>query len=811
MLLPLLLLAQEPLPHAAFHPVDAWRYSAVHDITSIGDAYAAAPILGFLADPQVTAVMEEFGLGPWDGLRLDSPVDLMAAVIGGMPPEAEALGLSDFLEGTSRLSYSVRISEDFEERVADSARMLVSWIELQELGERLSSAPRPVDSIEALVGDDRELAVDPWGEPYRLEVQDDLGPRILALGADRAIGGEGPAADQEWTLIGSATPETESLQPLFDASEMLVVIEFDSAALAARALELFDLMLVSGGPGIEKFALEAGADSLSGLAFSFVDEGLRFDGWLGARGPSLVLGLFDSEPQAVAMRLAGAAPCLDSSVFDQLDADFDGGTPIVTSFERHSTWVELKMALDAFARAGASEVIRRFDDDLAGVDLDRIVAALDLDLRPTLERTVMRDGVYVTESWRPGAVEVADEPSLDADSFELLEADAALVWAGNADWSSAYQGLLEFSASLRGLDAEEYHNRGAGLLGVDLREELLPLLQSQFLVSMSPIRGIGTPDLMVHLRCKDSEAVHRAIAAVCERLAIEFPTEFEVQVKPYRGMPLTRLALLGVDLGPVTIEPSFGIQGDVLVIGLSASQVKRELRRLDQGKLESHQLAALATTPTGSGLDQLVHFDWPAFLGAALDAARSLAALTGGADLGGLPLDLEQLPRGEIFTRHFTPELWLTEGREGGTLTTHRSSLGPELGAVLGGGLGWVPTLLFDTAGDEVDLADEELVAGLPTTPESATRVELDRLRVALEIYYFERAGTYPATLEELSAPTENFPRGCLDGQPLPTDGWSRPFVFERTVDGLGYLLWSLGPDGVDQQGEGDDLAVLVR
>jgi hypothetical protein len=37
-------------------------------------------------------------------------------------------------------------------------------------------------------------------------------------------------------------------------------------------------------------------------------------------------------------------------------------------------------------------------------------------------------------------------------------------------------------------------------------------------------------------------------------------------------------------------------------------------------------------------------------------------------------------------------------------------------------------------------------------------------------------------------------------------DGWKRPLRF--SFDGNVVLVWSVGPDGVDQFGEGDDVAV---
>ena len=44
---------------------------------------------------------------------------------------------------------------------------------------------------------------------------------------------------------------------------------------------------------------------------------------------------------------------------------------------------------------------------------------------------------------------------------------------------------------------------------------------------------------------------------------------------------------------------------------------------------------------------------------------------------------------------------------------------------------------------------------------------------------------------------------GARDG-----DGWDRAYVYEHDVDGKWFRLRSLGPNGVDEYGAGDDLEV---
>ncbi len=73
----------------------------------------------------------------------------------------------------------------------------------------------------------------------------------------------------------------------------------------------------------------------------------------------------------------------------------------------------------------------------------------------------------------------------------------------------------------------------------------------------------------------------------------------------------------------------------------------------------------------------------------------------------------------------------------------------------------------------------------------------------ALVVYKLDQ-DSYPRDLKALSAGTEAYPGGFLAGDSLPVDGWGRDYRYLLTS--AGYHLWSVGPDGVDQKGMGDDL-----
>jgi hypothetical protein len=158
---------------------------------------------------------------------------------------------------------------------------------------------------------------------------------------------------------------------------------------------------------------------------------------------------------------------------------------------------------------------------------------------------------------------------------------------------------------------------------------------------------------------------------------------------------------------------------------------------------------------------------------------------------------------------------WTIRG-ESDVLIRSFSSFGPESAGLLLGGIGLIGWRRH-AAASAVSTEAVEVVEPPPVVPaaqevEAAklaagideTRGTLQRIAGRLAVYRLDQ-GKHPDTLATLTAPTPNYPQGFLDGKPLPTDAWGRPICYQVKADGS-FDLWSLGPDGVDQAGAGDDV-----
>jgi hypothetical protein len=83
----------------------------------------------------------------------------------------------------------------------------------------------------------------------------------------------------------------------------------------------------------------------------------------------------------------------------------------------------------------------------------------------------------------------------------------------------------------------------------------------------------------------------------------------------------------------------------------------------------------------------------------------------------------------------------------------------------------------------------------------SSVGCELRAIAAAIALYRIDN-GVLPVHLRQLLAPTENADTRYLDL--LPRDAWLHDYVYQP-ADGE-FALRSMGPNGLDEQGAGDDI-----
>jgi len=168
-------------------------------------------------------------------------------------------------------------------------------------------------------------------------------------------------------------------------------------------------------------------------------------------------------------------------------------------------------------------------------------------------------------------------------------------------------------------------------------------------------------------------------------------------------------------------------------------------------------------------------------------------------------IDASALPGSATLARYFKPSSsWSKRLADGRIYTRAESSFGPETPLEI--------ALFASAAGPlmKPHAAQPPVTATAPEPPSDdaaiATQAALLLAKTGIAIYKIDNA-KLPATLETLLTPTDRYPDGYLAPQKsVPKDGWGHALVFKPDADGKRFLLYSLGADGKDAGGAGDDV-----
>lgn len=95
-----------------------------------------------------------------------------------------------------------------------------------------------------------------------------------------------------------------------------------------------------------------------------------------------------------------------------------------------------------------------------------------------------------------------------------------------------------------------------------------------------------------------------------------------------------------------------------------------------------------------------------------------------------------------------------------------------------------------------------------------AARSQLNMFKGQMEMYQTD-VGSFPTSQQGLVAlrqPPADLRnpakwRGPYAGADIPADPWGNPYEFQG--DGVTYQIWSAGPNGISEQGGGDDVMVV--
>lgn len=806
-------LPQAAIPQAQLHPQNALVFGELPDMQGLLAAYEDVATVRMWRDPEVRAELAEL----WSSVELD-----LDSVLGqlqqttGLPPEAlqsPVAALIQCLDQVSGASLSISLAEDRPGECAETIRRVhESIVELREIEDALylhavEHANRFPSTL-ADLGLEAAAAEDPWGRPFAYATREEgVGFDLRCLGADGAVGGEGPNVD--------LSARSDIVQLVVGELERRVgatlCAAFRRPEDAERVLGL--LKGLSSKAGLQPTAGTAAAADLTWYA---PPRGGFPPLWIMRAGGLLALGGGSSDPAELLLRSEGKAPsALESAGYENLTSRLGdrGGTTIVRgSFEV----VDL---VDALRTAIPAEV----------VNLTFLAA-----YGRSIWRTGIENGRFVTETIALPTGEnntfaecIAHEPVPEG-IWKFIPAEAVGVYAATIDLPRLFEMILETLQA----DFSEAHVSKLSKLeeqyGFSLEDDLFGSMGSVAAGYMLPLSGLmGVPDMALVVELDDPERFKKGLEGLLKFLEDQSGGELKVQYRPYHDVPLWYFSFENTG-APIPISPSLVIQEGHLFATLTSTRAKKEIKRLQDLAAPAEPSGAEAPAESGdepapqsihvaralapSDATAVGYMDWAQLFAGAYKGGKALLALMGGGL--DLPFDPLLLPEAELFTQFYEPSFYWTRVGEDGVYSRGESSIGPEalLGAIGAAGLGAAvaggivkPPLPPQAAPPKAIEAPAEPVVLGPEAQLEATRETLRFLATRLAVYKLE-VKRYPSRLEDLLLPTTSFPRGFLDGRELPRDAWKNAFSFSASADGSAYRLWSMGPDGVDQSGEGDDL-----
>ena len=454
--------------------------------------------------------------------------------------------------------------------------------------------------------------------------------------------------------------------------------------------------------------------------------------------------------------------------------------------------------------------------------------------------SILEGGRFSTRGWVPGE---SPSPGLDmiggspiqASSLGLAHPDALVTAVASFDPAMLLDMVTEAAPDPESVEAMMSQLEQQFGFRVD-RDVIAPLGDS-ISYSLPKLRSLlSAPNLMAVAALEDRETFTRGMDGLVGM--IKELGEIEGQRTDYRGATLYSWSLAdagggggmgaggmmaGLPIDPSTfVRPTITVMDDRVLFSTLPTHAKREVRlvaKLLKAGEEATLHAGLVETGIADGASMVNFADWPLFMGNLYTQLKALAPMLGGLAGGGgemdLPFQLEALPDMTVLTRHFRPSARYSLALEGGRMDVTESSIGPEVSmlmgiAAIGGASVFGASAGFDGAGDEWD--DEEMViefAGQPLEseegvepgPTGQTQSSLMGLSMGIQMFQVQNEGKAPASLAELQGGGPSEPGTIKE---LPSDGWGRGFKYSN--EGGKVRIWSIGANGIDENGEGDDL-----
>jgi len=440
---------------------------------------------------------------------------------------------------------------------------------------------------------------------------------------------------------------------------------------------------------------------------------------------------------------------------------------------------------------------------------------------------------------RRGLLGMGDGAPVDRALLRHVPADATAFSVGRVGLANLWDTLEEALPSLGG-DVEAKVREALDLFeaenGVEVREDLLASLGDAYVAYSLPTKGIMTvPEQAILVRLVDAERFERAANAFADALA-GMTDVLKLKEREYEGTNIRSFSITripgGKDIGgqpnPLSgmtpflslLSPSYAVVkqkddsgkvvGGTLLVSMNSTSLRRSIRRLGgepAGGAESIEGYQRFAAQVPEKVSALSYSDDRSEIGVVYAMVTSFVPMVAASVGPNLPFDLNALPPADAITRHLFGEVSYTVADGEGIYSRSFSPWGVDTMALLTGGIAGGAAALLAARFEEVSRPVTYPVSPHKTEdPTQIARRDLRDLKAGIGVYRLEH-GSYPPSLEVLLEKTPEYPDGLLlDRAEVPADPWGNAYVYEVLEKGAAYRLRSVGKNGKDESGEGDDV-----
>lgn len=403
---------------------------------------------------------------------------------------------------------------------------------------------------------------------------------------------------------------------------------------------------------------------------------------------------------------------------------------------------------------------------------------------------------------------LADTGSIDRKTLERVPGDSLSMGAGSIDWLPA---VYDFAmSSFKAIEPTEYESAQAAIkqfMGEsDLREDLLANLHGTLLTYQMPGSGMAEqPANVFRVGLHKPDAFIKALRSLTSSISAQFLDSADavaIKESDHEGRKLYEIDLSKTPLAISPVQPAFAIDGgDLVFCPQSTKALKTDLNGtpVESSLAKNAQLSAFIDSLASKGqLTSLSFTDNAKIFGTLYSQLASMAQMFGGA-AGDIPVDLSLMPSEQSITKHLSQSWSGAYQTDGGATFVSRSDGQFQVSD-------FIPLLVTaGVVGVSIATGGGES-SGEPKIedPYEIVQRHLGEINAGMTVFKITE-GRYPESIDDLVKPLPDYPEGCLGKSEAPVDPWGHPYRYKLNAKGKPQL-WSMGPDGVDQGGESDDI-----